>query len=102
MNIDKMTIKTKEAFQRATDLAKGLGNQALEPEHVALALIDAPDGLVAPILARIPVDAEPVRGELKKEMQKLPRSTGGELYASSSLNQVMDRAYQEMTDMKDQ
>jgi len=102
MNIDKMTIKTKEAFQRATDLAKGLGNQALWPEHVALALIDAPDGIVAPILASIPVDAESVRGELKKEMQKLPRSTGGEIYASTSLNQLMDRAYQEMTDMKDQ
>ncbi len=97
-----MTLKTREAFQHAMDLASGLNNQTIEPEHLLLALLDAQDGLAAAILAKVPIETEPVRSELKREMQKFPKSSGGETYASPALNKVLDRAMKEMSDLKDE
>jgi ATP-dependent Clp protease ATP-binding subunit ClpB len=102
MNPERMTIKTREALGRAMDLAKGLGNQMLEPAHLLHALVDADDGITGPLLARIPVDVDALRADLKEEMKKFPSSTGAEIYPSVQFNRVLDRAFREMTDLKDQ
>jgi ClpA/ClpB-like protein len=45
MRLDRFTEKAQEALQEASELARGLGQQAIEPEHLILALIDPQEGV---------------------------------------------------------
>ncbi len=53
MNVEKMTVKAREAFARAQDLARSNQNQTLEPVHLLLALLVEKEGVINPLLSRI-------------------------------------------------
>ena len=53
---DKFTLKSQEAVQAAQDLAGKLRHQQIESEHLMLALIDQPEGVVVPILKKLGAD----------------------------------------------
>ena len=49
MRFDKLTVKAQEAVQAAQSLADQGNHQALEPEHLLLALIQQQEGVVGPL-----------------------------------------------------
>ena len=59
MQLDKYTIKSREAVQESTRLAQKSGHQELMPEHLLFALLEDRDGLVRGLLERM--DADVVR-----------------------------------------
>jgi ATP-dependent Clp protease ATP-binding subunit ClpA len=46
MRFDKFTLRVQEALQVALNLASQQGHQGIEAEHLLLALIDQPEGIV--------------------------------------------------------
>jgi ATP-dependent Clp protease ATP-binding subunit ClpA len=46
MNINKFTEKARDAVAKAIDLAKQSNNPQVEPEHLLVALVEQPDGIV--------------------------------------------------------
>ncbi|MBL6634464.1 MAG: hypothetical protein ISP32_08810, partial [Thermoleophilia bacterium] len=52
MPVDKPTERAAEALGAAQTLAETRGNQLVEPEHLLLALLDQPEGVVQPIVER--------------------------------------------------
>ena len=75
---DKLTVKTQEAIQQAQRIAAQYDHQQVDVEHLLLALIDQPEGLVNPILQKLGARPETVRAELAAELQKRPKVYGGE------------------------
>ena len=53
MNFDNYTIKSQEAINTASQIAKSYNNQAIEPAHLFAALIQDNDGIVYNIISRI-------------------------------------------------
>mgnify|MGYP003574818810 CR=1 FL=1 len=86
MNFERFTVKTREALQRAHEIAGGLQNPEVAPEHVLLALLDQENSLAKDLLKKTGVPVEKVRSRLKEAIQGYPRSTGGEFYLSPSRN----------------
>ena len=73
---DKLTVKAQEAMQRANDLASEHGNPEVQPVHVLAALIEDPEGIVAPLLERVGMHAATVQSAAMQEIERLPKVSG--------------------------
>ena len=67
MRLDKLTVKAQEAVQAAQSLADQHGHQAIEPEHLLVALLQQREGVVGPVLAKLGApDLQSGRGRLMR------------------------------------
>src|SRR6266567_3766454 len=102
MKLEKFTEKAQDALQEAADLARGLGQQAVEPEHLILALIRQQDGVGRTLLERAGVSIQALEPALVSVVERLPRISGGQPYLSSALQKALDQAEQEAERLKDE
>ena len=103
---DKFTVKAQEAIQRANELASEHGNPELAPLHLLAALVEDKEGIVAPVLEKIGIGPQAVLSDLYKEIEKLPKVSGGGGAAppamSSQINQVLEKSFKEADTFKDE
>jgi len=103
MRLEKFTEKAQEALQDAAELARSLGQQAIEPEHLILALIRQQDGVGRTLLDRAGVSVQALEPALVSVVERLPRVSGaGQPYLSSALQKALDQAEQEAEKLKDE
>src|SRR5262245_1495175 len=103
MDANRLTERAQEVILAAQRLADEANNPQLEPEHLLLALVDQREGVVPRLLERLNVNMPALRAELGQELARLPKQFGGgQLYASSRLNQVLARARGEAERLKDE
>jgi ATP-dependent Clp protease ATP-binding subunit ClpB len=103
MRLDKLTVKAQEAVAAAQSLADQGNHQAIEPEHLLLALVQQQEGVVAPLLAKLGAPADAVRRQVQAELDRLPKVRGGgRQYASNRLEAVLGRAWDEAQRLKDE
>ena len=100
---DKFTVKAQEAFQRANELASEHGNPELLPVHLLAALVEDREGIVPPVLEKIGVGPQAVLSDIYKEIEKLPKVSGGTAQAamSSQVNQLFGKSFKEADTFKD-
>ncbi|HZZ81039.1 MAG TPA: ATP-dependent chaperone ClpB [Gemmataceae bacterium] len=103
MDQNRFTEKSLEALQAAQRLAAKFNHQQIDVEHVLLALLDQERGLASSILAKAEVAVDAVKIALQRELEKLPRVTGGNdnIGITSRLNRVLGAAEDEAKKMKD-
>src|SRR5882762_8742324 len=104
MRMDKLTVKAQEAIQAAQSLADQGNHQAIEPEHLLLALLQQQEGVVGPLLGKLGARPETLARQVQAEVDKLPtvRGGGGRQYASSRFEGVINRAREEAERLKDE
>jgi len=104
MNVQKLTIKSQEALQKAQDIAQGYNNQALEPIHILAALVQDTQGIVPTILQKIGANLSYIKIKINDELDKLPKVAGASTssFVSNSLAAVVDQAYKEANTLKDE
>jgi ATP-dependent Clp protease ATP-binding subunit ClpB len=101
---DKFTVKGQEAVQRASELASEHGNPELLPLHMLTALVEDREGIVPPVLEKVGIGVQAVLNDLYKEMDRLPKVSGGAAQPAMSqgFNQLLDRAFKEADNFKDE
>jgi ATP-dependent Clp protease ATP-binding subunit ClpB len=106
MRLDKFTVKAQEAVLAAQDEAGRRGQQQVDVEHLLLALLKQPEGVVPPILKRLGADVRALEGNIISELERMPSVSGagqvGQVYVTPRLNKVLDRAAREMEGLKDE
>jgi ATP-dependent Clp protease ATP-binding subunit ClpB len=102
MRADKFTEKVQEALQNAAQTAREAGQQAIEPEHLLLALVRERDGIARPLLEASGVSLPGLEAALVSEVERLPRVQGGQPFLSTSLNLVLEQAEREASGLKDE
>lgn len=102
MNFNKLTLKSQEAFQRAQEIALGASNQSLEPVHLLAALVEDSEGIVPMIIGKIGGNVSYIKTRVAQEIERLPKVSGGETYLSSSLSSVLQQAFREAQQMRDE
>src|SRR5258705_346540 len=104
MRLDKLTVKAQEAIQAAQSLADQGSHQAVEPEHLLLALLQQQEGVVGPLLAKLGARPEALARQVQTEIEKLPavRGGAGRRYASQRFEGVINRAWEEAVRLKDE
>jgi ATP-dependent Clp protease ATP-binding subunit ClpB len=102
MNFNKFTIKSQEAVQNAQEIAVSYGNQSLEPEHLLAALVQDAQGIVTPILLKLGANVNYIKIKINDVVEKLPKVSGAQQYASSALQKVFEQAQKEAENLKDE
>ena len=94
MNINSLTIKAQEALQSAVTLARDAGQQAVEPQHLLMALLKEDDSLSNFLLSRVGVNVRMLKSELQQAIDALPKVSGGngEQYFSTDTSKTIQRA----------
>lgn len=52
MNFNNYTIKAQEAIQKASEIAAGNQQQAIEPAHILKALLEVDDNIISHLLKK--------------------------------------------------
>ncbi|TAJ53473.1 MAG: ATP-dependent chaperone ClpB [Nevskiaceae bacterium] len=72
MRMDKLTSRFQEALSEAQSLAVGRDHNAIEPVHVALALLDQEGGGARPLLQQAGINVDLLRSKLNQALDRLP------------------------------
>src|SRR5579884_844035 len=101
---EKLTVKSQEAIQKASELAAENGNPELLPIHLLAALLEDKEGIVVPVLRRIGVGPEKLLSDANSEITKLPKVSGesAQPHMSATFQKVMDSAFKQADTFKDE
>jgi ATP-dependent Clp protease ATP-binding subunit ClpB len=105
MRFDKFTLKAQEAIQKAQQMADKYGHQQIEPEHLLRSILEQKEGVIPPLLGKIGANQEQLLKEMDSILEKMPSISGpgaGQVYISPRSKSVLDRAFQEAEQMKDE
>ena len=106
MDFNKLTLNSQSALASCKTLLEKYEHSALEPEHILISLIEQTNGLVSQIIDELGVSKKRILEKLNEYLSKQPKgrasATGSEqLYLSSRANSLLEKAYDEAKNMKD-
>ncbi|MER6442228.1 ATP-dependent chaperone ClpB [Streptomyces sp. NPDC001185] len=107
MDMNRLTQKSQQAVQEAQTIAGRLNQTEVDGEHLLLALLDQPDGLIARLADQTGADTQALRAAVSEELARRPKVTGpgatpGQVYVTQRLARVLDAAEQEAKRLKDE
>ncbi|MDD5232904.1 MAG: ATP-dependent chaperone ClpB [Syntrophales bacterium] len=105
MRFEKFTLKVQEALGEGQKLAESLGHQGMDVEHVLMALLRQPEGIVPDILERLGADYRRIEREVENVLQRQPKVSGmpsGQTYITPRLKNVLDSAVAEAGRLSDE
>lgn len=92
MNFNNFTIKSQEAIQKAVEITRGAGQQAIEPVHLLKGVIEEGESLVKFIFQKIGANTAVVAVQIERAIDALPKVSGSEPYLSRTSNDVLQKA----------
>jgi ATP-dependent Clp protease ATP-binding subunit ClpB len=100
---DKFTVKSQEALQTAQGLATENGNPEVLPLHLMAGLLQDKEGVVLPVLEKLGVNVPALADAVEAAITKLPKVQGASNQPglSQALNKVLEGAFKEAEDFKD-
>lgn len=101
MNFQKFTQKSVEAVNESQSVAREYGNRELREEHLLLALLNQRDGLIGGLVSSITNNKTALISQLENTVSRFPKVSGGEMYISEALNNVLENAEKQAEYMKD-
>ncbi len=104
MHLERLTEAARAALERAFARAAELRHASVEPEHLLLALLEASDGPVVSLLARLGADPAALAAQATARLAEQPTAehvAPSDQYLSRSLGQVIDAAEKEAARRKD-
>ncbi|MDB6054567.1 MAG: clpA [Verrucomicrobiales bacterium] len=107
MDLNNFTEKSREALTEAQKIGTRLEHQAVDVEHLMLALLESPGGLVANLFEKAKVASELLKTKVEEELARIPRvsghgTTGQEIYVTQRLNKLLVKAQDEAKKLKDE
>ena len=102
MNLNNFTIKSQEAVQQAVQLVTRKNQQAIEPEHLLKAVILTGESVTNFLFQKLGVNIPNLNRVLDRQIESLPKVSGGEPYLSNDANKVLQKAIDYSSKMGDQ
>ena len=102
MNFNNFTIKSQEAVQEAVNLAQAKGQQAIEPVHLLQGVIKVGENITNFIFQKLGMNGQQIVLVLDRQIDSLPKVSGGEPYLSRESNEVLQKAMQYSKDLGDE
>ena len=101
MSLNNFTVKSQEAIQKALGIAQSKQNQAIEPVHILKAMLIVDENVVPYLLKKLNVNLAALSASLDRQIDSLPKVTGGEQYLSANSNKVLQKAQQLASESQD-
>ncbi|NEU08323.1 ATP-dependent chaperone ClpB [Flavihumibacter sp. R14] len=102
MNFNNFTIKAQEAIQKASEIASGNQQQAIETAHILKGLLLVDENVISYLLKKLNVNISRLDSVLDAQIQSFPKVSGSESYLSSSANTALQKAQSYLKEFKDE
>ena len=104
MELNRYTEKAQEALLRAQGLAVEYGHPQIEPEHLLLALLEQPEGVVPQVILRIGDDPQRLSGDLRQVLSRRPQARGGasQVGLATATSRLLQAAEREAEGLRDE
>ena len=102
MNFNNFTIKSQEALQEAVNWTRVRGQQAIDPAHLMSAVLKVGESVTNFLFQKLGVNSQQITTLVDRQIDSLPKVSGGEPYLSRESNEVLQRAIELSKEMGDQ
>ena len=107
MRFDRFTERAQEAAQRAAEIIQRYGHNQIDTEHILLALIEQPGGVIPQILERLNVSAAALTERLDSTLRASPKANifgggAGQIFITPRVKRIIDLANEEANRLKDE
>ncbi|MEK7783754.1 MAG: Clp protease N-terminal domain-containing protein, partial [Candidatus Binatota bacterium] len=105
MRLDKLTIKSQEALQHAQALAERRNHQAIDVEHLLMALLGQKEGVVISLLQKLGIPIASLFDRLQRSLDRMPQVTGataGQTFITPRLKKLVEGAEAAAEGLKDE
>ena len=107
MRFDRFTERAQEAAQRAAEIIQRYGHNQIDTEHILLALIEQPQGVISQLLDILKIDAENFKERLDYILRTSPKANifgggAGQVFITPRVKRIIDLANQEANRLKDE
>ena len=102
MNINKFTQKSIEAVNQCEKIAYDNGHQEIDQEHFLYSLLTVDDSLIASLIEKMGIQKDTFLTQVQELLARKPKVSGGQVYMSKDLNQVLLHGEDEMKAMGDE
>jgi ATP-dependent Clp protease ATP-binding subunit ClpC len=107
MRLDRFTERAQDAAQRAVEVMTRYGHTQVDTEHILLALLEQPEGVIPQILERLSVEVEEMQQRLDDLLRASPKAGiyggggVGQVFITPRVRRVLDLANDEANKLKD-
>ncbi|MFM8323060.1 MAG: ATP-dependent Clp protease ATP-binding subunit, partial [Chloroflexota bacterium] len=107
MRFDRFTERAQEAAQRAAEIIQRYGHNQIDTEHILLALIEQPQGVIPQILENLKVDTQALTERLDYILRTSPKANifgggAGQIFITPRVKRIIDLANEEANRLKDE
>jgi ATP-dependent Clp protease ATP-binding subunit ClpC len=107
MRFDRFTERAQEAAQRAAEIIQRYGHNQIDTEHILLALIEQPGGVIPQILEKLNVSAAALTERLDSTLRASPKANifgggAGQIFITPRVKRIIDLANEEANRLKDE
>ena len=110
MRFDRFTEKAQEAAMRAYEILQRYKHVQVDTEHMFLALLEQPEGVIPRILEKLEAPVEVIASKLETILDSAPKSNANpygnapqaQVFITPRLKRVMDLANEEAMKLKDE
>ena len=100
MRFDRFTERAQEAAQRAAEIIQRYGHTQIDTEHILLALIEQPQGVIPQLFATLNIDGENFKERLDYILRTSPKANifgggAGQVLITPRVKRIVDQANQE-------
>jgi ATP-dependent Clp protease ATP-binding subunit ClpC len=107
MRFDRFTERAQEAAQRAAEIIQRYGHNQIDTEHILLALIEQPDGVITQLLEIMNIDGAMLSERLDYILRTSPKANifgggAGQIFITPRVKRIIDLANEEANRLKDE
>ena len=107
MRFDRFTERAQEAAQRAAEIIQRYGHNQIDTEHILLALIEQPGGVIPQILEILNVNADALSERIDAALRSTPKANifgggAGQIFITPRVKRIIDLANEEANRLKDE
>jgi ATP-dependent Clp protease ATP-binding subunit ClpB len=101
--MDRLTIKTREAVEKAKNLSDSLGHQSIDSAHLLHAILSDRESGVCDMVMKIGISPGAVVSDINLSLEKLPKVSGiSQKYITPELEQLFEVSFREMEALRDE
>jgi ATP-dependent Clp protease ATP-binding subunit ClpC len=107
MRLDRFTERAQAAAQRAVQIMARYGHTQVDTEHIFLALLEQPQGLISELMEQLGADVDEVERKLDDALQDSAKANVyggggmGQVFITPRVKRILDRANVEANRLKD-
>ncbi len=107
MRFDRFTERAQEAAQRAAEIIQRYGHNQIDTEHILMALIEQPQGVISSLLEELKIDTEALMERLDYILRTSPKANifgggAGQIFITPRVKRIIDLANEEANKIKDE